>query len=159
MGNKNNIIHGPANLTIDGQNVGFTTGGVVLRRKREFLDVEADQATGVIKKLVIMEKMTLSTTMLESTRANMLLAMDCTGSGSGDGEFGEASPVATEHSGTITGKAPNGGTRTYTFYRGVVAEDVEHVVGARDKVGDIPVTFELMKDSTKGDTFGYWVDA
>lgn len=155
---QNNIVHGAAQMIVDGTNVGYTSGGVTLRRSLEYLDVEADQAAGVIAKKVTMEKMFISTTLLESTVANMLMALNADSAGSGDGSFGLPSPETNEHTLSIIGKAPSGGTRTYTFYRAVISEDVEHSVGSREAVNELPVTFELLKDPAHGTTFGSFAD-
>lgn len=159
MRDPNNIIHGAASMSVDGVDVGWTQGGVSLRRSRDLLDIEADQVIGVIDKKVTMERVFLTTTMIEATVANMLMALDINGSGSGDGEFGESAPEATEHSITVTGKAPDGDLRTYTFYRCVINEEVEHMIGARDQIGMLPVVFEVMKDPAHGDTFGFFADS
>ena len=153
-----NIIHGAAQLLVDGVNVGYTSGGVTLRRSREFLDIEADQAAGVIAKKVTMEKMFVSTTLLEATLANMLLALNAGTAGSGDGDFGEAAPEANEHELTIIGKGPVGKTRTFTFYRAIISEDVETSLGSRENVNELPITFELLKDPSHATKFGSWAD-
>ncbi len=157
-----NIIVGAASLSIGGVDVGFTSGGVTLRRSNEFLDVEGDQNAGVIRKEPTMEKMFVNTTMLEATLVNLRKAMnDPTGNApSGSSlDFGSASPSSTEAQLIITGKAPNAGTRTYTFYRAIAVEDVEHMAGARDQASVIPVGFELLKDENQNNKFGFVVDS
>lgn len=159
--NKDNIIVGSAQVSVDGVNIGYTQGGVTLRKQTEWFDVDADQMTGIAKKVPTLERMFVSFTMLEATYDNLQRALnepDANVNGS-DLSFGCAAPVADEHTLTITGKAPGSKTRTYTIYRAVAVEDVEHVVGARDQAGAIPVGFELLKDSAHSDHFGTFSDA
>ena len=160
--NVNNILHGPCTLAVDGVDVGYTTDGVTLRKSRDFVDVEADQTFGIIAKKVAMEKMFVSTTMLEITLANIVTAMSepaSNTSGSGDLEYGDDAPEATETVLTITGKAPSDATRTYTFYRAVSSEDIDEAIGVRDAVSSLPVTWELLKDADHDNKFGYHTDA
>lgn len=154
-----NILCGHAHLTVDGNPVGYTKGGVKLRYECTMLDVEADQVGGTIKKVITGEKMMLSTSLLEATTANLFLALNSPGSGSGDVTFGSAEPDATEHTITLTGPAPDGEVRTYSFYRAVLSDNVDHNVGSRTEVGELPVTFEFLKDPTHESSFGYCADA
>ena len=57
------------------------------------------------------------------------------------------------------GKGPAGTTRTYSFFRAIAVDDVEHPIGQRDAVGVIPVTFELLKDPDSANLFGTFADA
>jgi hypothetical protein len=41
----------------------------------------------------------------------------------------------------------------------VVAEDIEHVVGARDAVGVLPFALELLKDPDHGYLYGTYIDS
>ena len=151
------IIIGPAQLSIDGTNVGYTSGGVTLRKSEDYIDIEADQLKGVARKEITSERMFLNTTLLESTLENLRLAMaeatSQTWSGSALG-FGSANPVVVEHTLTVTGKGVDGKNRTYTFYRAVKVDEVEHMIGARDQVSQIPIGFELLKDPDQGNKFG-----
>jgi len=153
-----NIIHGPAEISIDGVSVGFTEGGVTLRSARDLLRVMGDQATGVMKILVTSESMFLTTTLLETTAANLAKVINCSSSSATGGSFGEASPTLTEHTVTVTGNGPGGATRTFSFYRAVQAEDVETMIGGREDVNKIPLALELMKDPTNNYLFGAFVD-
>jgi len=162
MGNVLNILHGPCQVLINGVDIGYTQGGCTLRKSVEFLDVEADQIVGVAAKKVTMEKMFVSTTMLEGTLVNMMRAFSEPASntaGSGDLEYGCAAPEAQEYLLTLVGSGPSSTDRTYTFYRAVVSEDVELSFGARDAVTAIPVTWELLKDANHNNKFGYHADA
>ena len=163
MADKNNIIVGSASLSIDGVDVGYTQGGITMRKSNEFVDIDADQLAGVARKVNTFERMFLSTTMLEVTRANMQkMFNEPTSSLTGSQlSFGSGSPTTTEYVLTVTGKAPGSSTtavRTYTFYRAIPVDEVEHMIGSRDTPGVIPVGFELLKDDTHGNTFGWFYD-
>ena len=162
-GNVNNILHGPCTVYVDGVDVGYTQGGVSVRKNMDLFDVEADQAVGVVTKKVQMEKMTLSTTMLESTLANMKLAMSEPASNTATAGttliLGCSSPTVLDHTVTLIGVGPSSQTRRYTFYRAMVAEQVEHPFGARSAVSVLPLALELLKDSSHNETFGYFVDS
>jgi len=161
MGNVLNILHGPCEVFINGTSVGYTTGGVRIRKSVEQLDVEADQVVGVIVKKTSMERMFVATTLLESTLENLMKAMSEPASntaGSGDLEYGSASPEVQEYLLTLTGAGPNGKTRRYTLYRAAVSGDREFTFGERGAVTSIPIEWECMKDPTRGNKFGYHED-
>ena len=153
-----NIVHGPAALTIDGVAVGFTEGGVTLRSAKDILRVMADQATGTMKMLITSESMFITTTLLETTVANMAKVMGCSSSSATGGSFGAESPTLAEHTVAVTGLGPSGATRTWTFYRASQAEDVESMIGGREDVNKIPLALELMKDPAHNYLFGSFVD-
>lgn len=157
MANPDNIIIGPAQLLIDGINVGYTSGGVTLRKSEDYLDIEADQLKGVARKEITGERMFLNTTLLEATLEHMRIAMAEAVSQTWSGSalaFGAANPVVVEHVLTVTGEGIDTKTRTYTFYRAVKIDEVEHMIGARDQVSQIPIGFELLKDPDQGNRFG-----
>ena len=162
MADTDNIIVGSASLSIDGVDVGYTQGGVTLRKSNEFVDIDADQLGGVARKVNTFERMFLSTTLLEVTRENMQKIMNepsahLTGS---QLNFGSASPTTTEYELTVTGEAPGTSTtRTYTFYRAIPVDEVEHMIGSRDTASVLPVGFELLKDDEHDDQFGWYYDA
>jgi hypothetical protein len=159
-GDAENIIVGAASVRVNGTDVGYTQGGVTCRAAMEFLDIDADQLAGVVKKIPTFERAYLTTTMLEATIANLLIATNqpSTNSTGSSLSFGQAVPAAPEHTLTITGVAPQGGVRTYTFYRAVVSDEVEHLIGARDNVSSVPIGFELLKDPAHDNEFGFFVD-
>ena len=162
MGTVANILYGSCAVAVGGVDVGYTEGGVQLRKTREIIDVEADQARGVVAKHVALERMFVSTTLLEATLTNIIEVMSepaTNTAGSGDLEYGSPSPVCNEALLTLTGVAPNSGTRTYTFYRAVSSEDTEIPIGSRTAVQAIPITWEMLKDAAHGEKFGYHEDS
>jgi len=161
MGNQNNIIIGAASLSIDGVDVGFTQGGVSMRKANEYVDVDADQLAGVAKKVSTFERMFVSTTMLEMTITNMLRIMNEPNSNSINGStlaFGSGDPVTREYELTVTGDGPSGTTRTYTFYRAISVDEIDHMIGSREAASVLPVGFELLKDPAHANQFGFFVD-
>ena len=160
MGDQNNIIVGPASLSIDSVDVGFTQGGVSLRKANEFVDVDADQLGGVARKVQTFERMFLSTTVLEATATNIKNLMNEPAANliGSQLDFGSGDPAAQEYELRVTGDGPSAGTRTYTFYRAISVDEVEHLIGSRDAPSVIPVGFELLKDPAQGNKFGYFVD-
>jgi len=160
MADQNNIIVGAATLAIDGVDIGYTQGGVTFRKSTEYVDVDADQLGGVARKVPTFERFFVSTTLLEATRANMqkILNEPASNLGGSTLAFGEGTITSSEHVLTVVGKAPNSGTRTYTFYRAISVDDVEHVIGARDAPGMIPAGFELLKDPANKNRTGHFVD-
>jgi len=162
LGEKNNIIIGYAELEIGGISVGYTEGGVTLRKDVTYVDIEGDQASGVVKKHIALERYFLSTTLLEATLKNLQRVMQEREANLTEGSalhFGGQDPTVSEYVLTVTGKGPSGKTRTYTFYRATPSESVEHPIGQRDAVSSVPATFELMKDSDNDDKVGYCVEA
>ena len=164
-GVPNNIVVGPATLKINGTDVGFTQGGVSLRKSNEFVDVDADQLAGVARKVQTFERMFLTTTMLEAVINNMRDVMNEPAGNKRSGshlDFGHSSPAAQEYELTVIGDAPLVGSltvRTYVFYRAVSVDEVEHLIGSRDAPSVLPVGFELLKDTDHDSKFGYFIDS
>ena len=162
FGNKNNIIIGYASMSIAGVDVGYTEGGVMLRKDVTYVDIEGDQASGIVKKHIALERYFLTTTLLEATLQNLQRVMQEREANLTVGSslfFGGQDPTVTEYVVTVTGKGVNGKTRTYTFYRATPSENVEHPIGQRDAVSSVPLTFEVMKDSDNGDKIDYCAEA
>jgi len=159
--NVSEILVGKCTVTIDSVDVGYTQGGVTLRAQKDKLDVEADQAAGIVKKPTTLERMFVVFTMLQSSLSNFLLAFDEPAAGTGGSgtlDFGSADPATIEHTVAVTGPNASGaGLRTYTFYRAVRVENAETVVGNRAAVQQLPVTLELLKDANG--KFGCYTDA
>lgn len=155
MADSDNIIIGPASVSIDGTDVGFTKEGVRVRMERTYVDVIADQVNGVVKKGRALERMYIATTLLEGTLANVQIAWDQPTSG----VFGYSNVcVVHEHQIILSGKSPSCGTRTWTFYRCVSIAESEYSM-SREEENAIPVEFECLKDEDNSDRFGIAVDS
>jgi len=156
--NANNIILGAASFSIDGTDVGYTQGGTTFAHEKTMTEVEADQDAGVVRVARVLEKMTVSTTFLESTLNLIRLAF--------------MYPSANLVSSTLTlgysdtcwvdevqiilvGKSPSCGTRTVTFPKCVSMGNISYAM-QRDNPTVLEVEFTILKD-TSGN-FGTIVD-
>ena len=146
-GDASNVIVGPANIEVDFVDLGYTKGGIEIRHEKGFVDVQADQVVGTVKKAYSETKMFIKTTLLEATDDNLKIAW---GMASGSlNSFSEA----PEHNVKVIGKQPGagGGTREFEFTRAVQISD-----GAlnmtREEESSIEVEFEALKNCDN--TFG-----
>jgi len=145
-----NIILGAACICIDGVDVGLTTGGVTVRYDREFLDVEADQINGIARKGVQLERMFITTTLLEAALPQLQVAFGlplanltsattlCLGYNN--------SCYLAEHQVAIFGPGPSCGCRTFTFDRVVSASTSIEYTMSRSQEVQVEVEFEVLKD-------------
>lgn len=148
MGAAANIVVGPATLTFNSVDLGFTKDGVRLRMEREYVDVMADQAKGVVKKEKALERFYVATTLLEHTLANLLMAWD-----QPTGSLG--SPNAQQHQLVVVGLNPNGLARTFTLPRAISHAEAEVNYGREEETA-MEVEFECLKGN--GGSFGTVVD-
>ena len=158
MANANNIIIGAASVSVGGTDIGFTQGGTIWRHESTFIDVEADQAVGTVRKGRSLEKMFVVTNMLEVTLANLRMAMmQPAGNLSGSTlTLGYNNSCWTDELQIIlTGPGPNCGTRTATFVRCVAMGNREYNM-QRENATVLEVEFEVMKQNDG--TFGTIVD-
>lgn len=137
MGDAANVIIGAAIIAFDGTDLGFTKDGIKIRMEREYVDVAADQLVGLVKKGKAMEKVFVSTTLLETTLANIVVAWD-----QPTGSFGSTS--VQEKALEIIGPAPGGTTRTISLYRTVQTADGE-LSYSREEEASLEVEFEALK--------------
>ena len=158
--NAANVVVGPASLTYqraggEAVDVGFTQGGILLRVPREYLDVEADQVVGIIKKSKTKEQMFVKTKLLESSFEHMSIAWDqASPSSPTAGTLGSASAAVQELRLVIVGPGPSGKTRTFTLSRCISIAEAEYSY-ARDAEAGQEVEFEAIKeDGTGGTTLG-----
>jgi len=154
-----NIIIGAAEVSLDGTDVGHTTGGTSFRYEPSFSDIESDQAVGVVRKAKNSEKMFVATQMLEGTLANLKLAMgqpatNLVGStltiGYNDSCF------IVEHSVILVGPSPSCGTRTITFTKCVSMGTLEYQM-QKDNPSQLNLELEVLK--TDAGIFGTIVDS
>jgi len=159
-GNADNIIIGAAQVLIDGDDIGYTRGGVTVRYAQEQIDVQADQAVGVVRKARSMERMYVTTTMLEVTlqqlrRAFMLPTGALVGGtklilGYNDSCWVDEVVI------TLIGKAPGCGTRVWTLNKCVTFGEREYNM-QREEETAFEIEFECLKDSSGN--FGTIVDS
>ena len=162
MGDKNKIIIGSALFKICGIDVGYTEGGVVLRRELQYEQVENDHAPGVKRSHVVQDRYFVVTTLLESTLQNMqrVLQEPIENLSGSTLTFGGDDPIISEYSLTIIGKGISNKTRTYVFYRAAPSDaNIEYPIGRRSGASILPLTFELFRDITNQYKIGYCVEA
>jgi hypothetical protein len=156
---SNNILIGAATVSIDGADIGYTKGGTTVRYEPEFIDVMADQAVGVVRKGRSLERMYVTTTMLEITLLNlrksfMQPAANLSGSTLTIG-YNDSCWV-DEVALVLVGKGPSCGSRTFTFSKCVSFGTREYNM-MREEETAFEVEFEVLKNSSG--TFGTIVDA
>jgi len=159
MGTADNIIVGAADITINGVDIGFTTGGATFRYEPEFLEIIADQSVGVVRKARTLERSFVTTTLLEVTlerirQAFMQPAVNLSGSTLTLG-YNNACWV-DELAIVLTGSSPGCGTRTFTFSKCVAMGTREYNM-QRDEATAFEVEFEVLKDANG--EFGTIVDS
>lgn len=153
MPDSNNTIVGHASLCVDGVDLGYTSGGITVRRDQEVGEIRADQVAGPIRKYRSSEMYVIATSLLEVTLENLrivygypeaTLDSDCL-------TLGYADPCnMIEHELVVKGVGPGCGCRTWVFDRVVnVASSVEYVM-ARDAQVTLAVEFEALIDPTTG---------
>jgi len=142
MGNTANVVVGPAVITVDSVDIGFTKDGISVRSEREYLDVACDQLVGLIKKSKTMEKMLVKTTLLEASLANLYMSWDLPLGSLGAG-WGN---VVNEHTVGVVGPGPAGATLTFAFDRAVSIGNSE-VMWSREAEVALEVEFECLKNS------------
>lgn len=149
MGTAANIVAGPATITFNSVDLGFTKGGVRLRMDREYIDVMADQVKGLVSKPKALERFYVATTLLEHTLGNLEAAWD-----QPSGSFGSADE--NEHALIVVGKNPSGAARTFTMPRAISHSGTEINYGREEETA-MEIEFECLKQD--GGQFGTIVDS
>jgi hypothetical protein len=162
-GNADNILIGAAQVDIDGTDVGFTKGGTTVRYEPEFIDVMADQAVGVVRKARSLERMFVTTTLLEVTLEQIRLsfmqpATHLVGGsvltlGYNDSCFVDELAIVLTGPGPGTGGLC--GTRVWTFPK-CISFGTKEVAMTREEETSFEVEFEILKDANGN--FGTVVD-
>lgn len=140
-----------ANMFSAAYDVGGTSGGVEISYEPEYKDIEVDQEFAPIAKKKIREKMTVKTTMAESTLQNILLAwgLPATRLSNGTLSFGESEVSdAVEKQVYIRGKGPNGQNRTVKLWRCTPQGNATFAF-KKDDVTFVNVEFMVLASSTK----------
>jgi hypothetical protein len=166
MGTVGNIIVAGINiaLSVDGTDCGFTQDGVSVDHKVTFMDLEADQSTGILGKKKVKETLQLKANLEEATLENLKIAMCEENSiASGGGwkrlSFGGGTTVA-EHALIFTGVAPGTSKTRKLHINKAVAIDIGSMPYKKGDKTLIPVTFEAIIDTAQaaGDQYGYYED-
>lgn len=159
--NANNIVLGPATMSVGGVDVGFTRGGIECRLPRTYKDVIADQALGTIIKKKTDEKFFIKTALLEATIANLYAAWD---QAIADvTEFGADTVDVQQVAIVIVGPGPNNKTRTLSCPK-CVSIGEGPIKWSREEETAMEVEFEALKSDGSNGTpklgaFGTVVDA
>jgi hypothetical protein len=165
MSEASNIVVGAATFKIDVlggsvADVGYTKGGVTVRYEPEFVDVMADSAIGLVKKVRSMERLYVTTTFLEVGLLNLKTAFGQPASnlsGTTSLDLGYSNICGTpEFVIQIIGQSPQCGTRTFNFAK-CVAMGTREITMSREEEVSFEVEFEVMKDSNGN--FGSVVDS
>jgi hypothetical protein len=130
-------------------NLGATQDGVEIAMDRDFVDIKADQYPAVIAKFEINRKVTIKTSLLESTLANLAYAWGYNPSTDiVSGQLNLTIPNNNEWQIMFLGRGVNGLTRRAIFWRGV-SLSAGSVKYSKDGAVVIPVQFEILADTTK----------
>jgi len=159
-GNADNIILGPATILLNGLDIGFTKSGVEVTLEREYIDVQADQAIGTVRKGRKLEKLMVKTSMLEVNLERLRIAWDQPASNYATSYFYlgyDVSCAVNTHQITIIGSGPNCGTRTFYLYKAISILGSAYKMSRETEV-ELPVEFECLKDPTKNNKFGWILD-
>lgn len=162
----NIIIGACTSFTVDSNQLGGTSGGVTMEKKRTFTDLQVDQVTGVVKKAIKEETYTIKTNLSEATLANLQLAwglsqapVTATTPATETLNIGLETTV-TEHTLAFVGPSPSGTytSRTFSVNR-AISMAVAKPIMAKDKETLFEVEFECLPDLTKtGSEYGTVVD-
>jgi hypothetical protein len=162
MPNADNIIIGAATVYLDTVDVGYTKDGASIRNEREYVDVMADQAVGVVKKGRKSERMYVRTTFLEITLARLMAAWDQPLPANNSGSYyymGYSNSCdVVEHTLKLIGSGPSCGTRSFLFHRVVGISEAEYKMERENEVG-LVVEFECLKDPDNNNKFGWVLDS
>lgn len=148
-GDATNILIGAASVSLNGVDVGFTKGGTTVRYEPEFIDVMADQAVGVVRKARSLERLYVTTTVLEVTlnrirQAFMQPAANLVGDVLTLGYNGSC--WVDEIVVVLVGPSPGCGTRTFTFSKCVAFGTREYSM-KREEETAFQLEFEVLKDA------------
>jgi hypothetical protein len=153
------IIVGAATLVVGGADLGYTKGGVTVRYEPEFIEVIADQAVGVVKKARSLERMYVTTTMLQVSldqmrKSFMQPSSQLSGSiltiGYNDSCWVDEIAIV------IVGKGPNCGVRTFSFGKCITFGTREYTMQREEEVA-FEIEFEVLK--TAAGVFGTITDS
>ena len=161
MGTATNIVLGPASISVDAVDLGFTSGGVQVTHEFTSKDVKADQSVGTVKTFRTDETMNVKTKLLEITLENIRIAFNLPGAnlvGSTLTLGYDSSCTVNEHALILVGVGLNCGVRTWTFHR-CISVGSKELTFDRENETVLGVEFNCLKDPLNGNAFGTVVDA
>jgi hypothetical protein len=132
-----------------GVDVGFTEGGADLKIDRKYLEIELDQAIGVVNIFKVAERVTLKVGLPEATLANIAIAMGYPAAAVAGGifSFGGTDDIVSKTI-YLNTKAPNGGNRKIKFFKCVaIAGGSQKYV--KNNMTVVDVEFLCLQDITK----------
>jgi hypothetical protein len=130
-------------------NLGATQDGVEIVFDRDYIDIKADQIGATIAKYETHRKLTIKTTLLESTLNNLAYAWGYNPTSDiSSGTFNLKSPATKEWKIQFIGKGVEGKKRKATFWK-AVAVSGGGIKYSKDGVVAIPVEFEIIYDISK----------
>jgi hypothetical protein len=162
-----NLIIGAAiSFKIDGQDIGGTDGDVTVEKQQKLQGITVDQIPGDVAEAITDESYTIKTNFAEATLENMQIAWGSsnaptvvTGPPAGKSMNLGIERNVIEHTLEITGKAPNGNFRTFTFKRAINVTAGTQIL-SKTKQLTFPVSFQCLPDtSTPGAEYGTVSDA
>ena len=158
MGTVANVLHGISSLSIDGADVGFTSGGVEIEKSVDTFEKLVDQVLDALDIVPTQYMFHVNTEFAEATLTNLYFVWNET-----------TAPVVVpavtrtldlgyqqeipEHALVFVGTDPEGNARTYTVYRAKSADASAHSL-KKDEQIIIPVAFRCLPDFTKAE--GAW---
>lgn len=132
-----------------GVDVGFTEGGADLKIDRKYLEIELDNALGVVNVFKIAEKVTLKVGLPEATLANIALAMGMPAASVSNGVFSFGGDNTVEFKTVyLNTKAPNGGARKIRFNKCVAISGGSQKY-VKNNITVVDVEFVCLQDTAK----------
>jgi len=156
---KDNIIIAGTSmsLSVGGNDVGATKGGVEMEVTSDYYDVIVDQQLTPVKRKLIGRSCRVRTTLEEATLENLRIAWNLASSALVSSSLTLDNSENGEVELVFVGVGPNDTTRTATFFS-AVAMTTGPVPNAKDAESGIPVEFECLYNDSEG-SFGTMVDA
>lgn len=166
MGECRNILHGIAQVLLDGSDVGYTEGGVEVEKTMDTFEKEVDQELDACDIAVTKYTMVVRTSLAEDTLENIKRAWnESSGIVTVTGppkyrelKFGIQQEIP-EHELTFIGYSPDKLQRKYVYYRAKQISSSAKTLQKGDKTM-IPVEFRCLPDFDKpaGEEYGYCQD-
>lgn len=149
MAYQDNIITGSATICVDGTDLGLTASGVTVRFERTFVETEADQLNGIVKRDLNMERCFVSAELLEQTLENLRIVFGLPNANLTGGTklcLGYNSSCGlNEHTIVVKAKGIACGCRTFVFDRAQSISSPEYAM-TRTQETRVAAEFEVFKN-------------